>query len=71
MLLHVGVYDLETKDHTQVFGEAEILYDQIRLNHPGIKLIVSEITPRERYQGWRGKSVQQPAQRVLVMQISL
>ena len=46
VLLNVGMNDLDTKDHTQVFGEAELLFDQIRSKLPGIKLIISEITPR-------------------------
>ena len=46
VMRNVGVNDLDEKNHTQVFGEAEILFDEIRSKHPGIKLIVSEITPR-------------------------
>ena len=46
-LICVGVYGLDDKDHKQVFGEAELLIDEIRLKHHDIKIIFSEITPRK------------------------
>ena len=51
LLLHVGTNDLDNKDHSQVFGELELLLDSIRLKFPAIRIIVSEILPRndERY----------------------
>ena len=36
VLLHVGVNDIDTKDHIQVFGEAELVFDQIRAKVPGV-----------------------------------
>ena len=45
-LISVGVNDLDSKDHQQVFGEMEVIIDKMRRKYPGIKLIISEITPR-------------------------
>ena len=46
LLISVGCNDLDSKDHKQVFSEAEVLLQQIRTSYPGIKIIFSEITPR-------------------------
>ena len=46
-LIWVGVNDLDDKDHKQVFGEAELLINEIRSKHHDIKIIFSEITPRK------------------------
>ena len=46
VLINVGVNDLDLKDHQQVFGEMEVIVNKIRRKYPGIKLIISEITPR-------------------------
>ena len=47
ILISVGVSDLDLKDHMQVFGEMEVIINQIRKKYPGIKFIRSEITPRK------------------------
>ena len=36
LLLNVGVNDLDTKDHDQVFGEMELLLGHARTQYPGI-----------------------------------
>ena len=46
LLLNVGCNDLDQKNHDQVFGELELLLDQIRTKYTNIKFIISEITPR-------------------------
>ena len=46
LLLHVGTNDLDEKDYEQVFDELKQLIDDIRTRFPGVKLIVSELLPR-------------------------
>ena len=46
ILLNVGVNDIDKKDHDQVLEEMELLIREIRTQFPDIKLIISEITPR-------------------------
>ena len=46
LLLNVGTNDLDNKDHVQVFDEMKFLLEQIRKKYRGIKIIVSEIIPR-------------------------
>ena len=45
-LLHVGTNDLDTKHYLQVFDELKQLLDDVRSRFPGVKLIVSELLPR-------------------------
>ena len=46
VLISVGTNDLDTKNHDQVFGEMQILVDEIRSKFHGIKLIINELLPR-------------------------
>ena len=47
VLINVGCNDLDMKDHRQVFNEMSLLIQKIRNKYKGIKLIISEITPRK------------------------
>ena len=38
--------DLDNKDHEQVYEEIKLLFEQIRNKFHDLKIIVSEITPR-------------------------
>ena len=46
ILLHVGVNDIDHKDNEQVLDEMIQLVEEIGIKYPGIKFIISEITPR-------------------------
>ena len=46
ILIHVGVNDLDDKDHTHVFNEMRHLLTQIRRMFKNIRMVVSEATPR-------------------------
>ena len=46
VLISVGVNDCDTKNCQEVFGEIESIFDLIRNKYPGVKIIMSEITPR-------------------------
>ena len=46
ILISTGCNDLDVKSHAQVYGEMELLLDQIRSKFKGVKVIINEITPR-------------------------
>ena len=46
VMICVGVNDIDNKEHNQIFEEMMSLINEIRTKFPGIKLVISEITPR-------------------------
>ena len=46
VLINAGVNDIDTKSGMQVFQEMEVTVEQLSMKYPGIKIIFSEITPR-------------------------
>ena len=61
ILLNVGVNDLDTTDFAIVFQELENIIETIRCKYPNIKIIISEITPRN---DARDKTLQQTVVRL-------
>ena len=47
IFISVATNDLDHKDHDQVFGEMELLIDEIRGKYPGIKIGINELLPRK------------------------